>query len=246
MRASHLFVVVLAAISLAHVRGDGPEDDNNRGNKQLRFKGNKPFKIIQIADIHYTNGASTPCEDIIPVVQEPCSDLNSTAWMAELLAIEKPDLVVFTGDNIWYPGNNDIIAAQRAITKPVQDAKIPYMLTFGNHDTESAPGRAELVMDDMKNPYSLTRFGPQGLHGVVNYAYTIRDDSGAHKVALYVFDGGAYYNVSGLASGYDWIWVRAEIVPTCPASCFAKIQSFCCTSNQDGVATFMSFVVIRC
>mgnify|MGYP001806856147 CR=1 FL=1 len=46
---------------------------------------------------------------------------------------EQPNLVVFTGDNVWYPGNTDIVAAQAALTKPLNDAGVPYMLTFGNH-----------------------------------------------------------------------------------------------------------------
>lgn len=37
---------------------------------------------------------------------------------------EKPDLAIFTGDNIWYSGNPDIAAALIAVTKPFNDAKV--------------------------------------------------------------------------------------------------------------------------
>ena len=48
--------------------------------------------------MHYNNGAVTKCLNVPQGM--PCSDLNTTDFLAQLLKEEKPDFVVFTGDNI--------------------------------------------------------------------------------------------------------------------------------------------------
>ena len=64
----------------------------------LRFRrGGGTFKVLQVADMHYGDGRSTPCEDVLPGQDRGCSDLNTTAFLYRLLRAEDPDLVVFTG-----------------------------------------------------------------------------------------------------------------------------------------------------
>lgn len=69
--------------------------------KQLRFRGNGEFKILQVADMHYADGKSTPCQDVYPSQLPSCSDLNTTAFVLRLIKAEKPDLIVFTGKNMF-------------------------------------------------------------------------------------------------------------------------------------------------
>ncbi|PNW84505.1 hypothetical protein CHLRE_03g146207v5 [Chlamydomonas reinhardtii] len=171
-------------------------------NAWLKMPANGRFRILQVADVHYQNGASTGCQDILPE-QNPCSDVNSTALLTAMIKKEQPNLVVFTGDNVWYPGNTDIVAAQAALTKPLNDAGVPYMLTFGNHDCESEDCRSQLIDADMKQPYSLTVAGPKELHGKGNYAYTVTGTDGKPAFAVYVMDGGAY--LSEFPGSYDFI-----------------------------------------
>lgn len=63
----------------------------------LRFTRNGQFKILQVADMHYADGKTTPCEDVFPDQIATCSDLNTTAFLNRIIRAEKPDLVVFTG-----------------------------------------------------------------------------------------------------------------------------------------------------
>jgi len=65
--------------------------------KQLRFKENGEFKILQVADMHYADGKTTPCRDVLPSENVSCSDLNTTAFLHRMILAEKPDLIVFTG-----------------------------------------------------------------------------------------------------------------------------------------------------
>lgn len=47
--------------------------------------------------MHYANGATTECLDVLPEQFDTCSDLNTTAFLKRVIAEEKPNLLVFTG-----------------------------------------------------------------------------------------------------------------------------------------------------
>lgn len=47
--------------------------------------------------MHYANGATTECLDVLPEQFDSCSDLNTTAFLERVIAEENPDLLVFTG-----------------------------------------------------------------------------------------------------------------------------------------------------
>lgn len=65
--------------------------------KPLRFGKGGSFKILQVADMHYADGKTTPCENVFPEQMATCSDLNTTAFIRRMILAEKPDLIVFTG-----------------------------------------------------------------------------------------------------------------------------------------------------
>ena len=65
--------------------------------RKLSFGVNGQFKILQVADMHYANGGTTRCQNVLPSQMAHCSDLNTTAFMSRVMAAEKPDLIVFTG-----------------------------------------------------------------------------------------------------------------------------------------------------
>ena len=69
-----------------------------KGDGGLRFqREGGTFKVLQVADMHYADGRSTGCEDVLPEQVAGCSDLNTTAFLYRVLRAEDPDLVVFTG-----------------------------------------------------------------------------------------------------------------------------------------------------
>ncbi|MBQ2694629.1 MAG: metallophosphoesterase family protein [Clostridia bacterium] len=103
-------------------------------NKALDFVKGK-FKIMQIADTQE-----------IPAVSPDTIKLISAA-----LDAEKPDLVVFTGDQIkgyssfflGEKGKKNVEATIKALIKPIEDREIPFTMTFGNHDGEAALKNSE-------------------------------------------------------------------------------------------------------
>lgn len=98
-------------------------------NRKLSFTNGK-FKIMQIADVQEIPAVSP---DTIKLI---CAAVDS----------EKPDLVIFTGDQIkgyssFFLGDKGRINAEntiKAIIKPLEERNIPFTMTFGNHDGEAA------------------------------------------------------------------------------------------------------------
>lgn len=53
--------------------------------------------------MHYGNGIVTRCRDVLESEFNYCSDLNTTHFLRKMIHIEKPDLIVFTGNNFDFP-----------------------------------------------------------------------------------------------------------------------------------------------
>lgn len=75
-----------------------PVPPQQQQNLKLRFDQNGEFKILQVADMHYADGKTTPCLDVLPSQNVSCSDLNTTAFIHRMILAEKPNLIVFTGN----------------------------------------------------------------------------------------------------------------------------------------------------
>lgn len=47
--------------------------------------------------MHYGNGITTRCRDVLATEFDYCSDLNTTRFLKRMIEAEKPDFVAFTG-----------------------------------------------------------------------------------------------------------------------------------------------------
>ena len=104
----------------------------------LQFNKNGEFKIVQFTDIHFKYG-------------NPASDI-ALKRIGEVLDAERPDLVVFTGD-VVYAAPAD--TAMRKVLSYATDRKIPFVVTFGNHDNEQGKTRAELYDVIRSMPFNI-------------------------------------------------------------------------------------------
>lgn len=169
----------------------------------LHFSHDGRFKIMQIADLHFSVGAG-PCRD----PSSPC-DGGAYAYTESLveraLDEEEPDLVVFTGDQLNGQGTSwDAASVLAKFAAPVISRRIPWAAVFGNHDAEDARGsgyRRDQIKLMQGLPYSLVQPGPEDIHGVGNYVLRVSsaDASKTHLLTLYFIDSGAY--AAGLV---DW------------------------------------------
>eukprot|EP00002_Diphylleia_rotans_P007841 TRINITY_DN17518_c0_g1_i1.p1 TRINITY_DN17518_c0_g1~~TRINITY_DN17518_c0_g1_i1.p1 ORF type:complete len:348 (+),score=81.31 TRINITY_DN17518_c0_g1_i1:46-1089(+) len=194
-----------AALCLSVVLCIPVSESTPKTESPLKFRADGTFKIVQFTDTHYTNGALSLCDDITPE-ERPCSGLNTTALMGAILDIEKPDLVVFTGD-ILTGGCLNPDRSYEEVLSPMTSRRIKWASTYGNHDDESGLNREQLIAKDSSYyPLSLTQRGPREIHGVSNYALTIEKSNSADAgYILYFLDSNAYDSSGTGLGGYDWI-----------------------------------------
>ena len=154
---------------------------------ELKFNKKKKFKIVQFTDVHWR-------------YDNPASE-EAGQCMAEVLDAEKPDLVVFTGDVIFSkPARETLDKALEATIK----RKIPFAVTWGNHDDEHDMTRKELA------EYVATKAGclnttAEGVSGLCNFVLPVKSADGTKDAALlYMFDSHSYSPVKEIR-GYGWI-----------------------------------------
>lgn len=166
--------------------------------QDLKFNSNGKFKIVQFTDIHY-------------IANDTRSDI-ALKRMQEVLDAEKPDLVLFTGDLIYgKPAEQGI----RTVLELVAAQKIPFSVTFGNHDDEQGLSREELLQIIQTIPGNLTRT-TEGISGVTNFTLPVKSSDGKKDAEiLYVFDSHSYSQIEGIG-GYAYIhfdqiqWYREQ------------------------------------
>ncbi|KVH92377.1 probable inactive purple acid phosphatase 29 isoform X2 [Cynara cardunculus var. scolymus] len=182
------------------------------GIKQLRFDEQGEFRILQVADMHYADGRQTPCEDVLPEQFAHCSDLNTTFFIERMIQAEKPDLIVFTGDNIYGADTTDPVASMNAAFAPAITSNIPWAAVLGNHDQESTLSREGVMRYIAGMKHTLSQFNPSGvgvIDGFGNYNLEVHGIEGSSSVNnsilnLYFLDSGDYSTVPSIP-GYVWI-----------------------------------------
>lgn len=157
--------------------------------QKLNFNKNGLFKIAQFTDVHYFHG-------------NPKSD-TALLVIQRVLDTEKPDLVIFTGDIVT---QKPVKEGWDAITKLVIDRKVPFAVTFGNHDDEVGTTRLELEKIITAYPYNCNYPTAGQLSGVMNNVIPIYGSNKDMQVKslIYCFDSGAYSTIGNL-EGYGWI-----------------------------------------
>jgi len=183
---------------------EGGASPGAAGDPVLRFNTDGTFTIVHFTDTQDDHEV----------------DPRTVRLMEAVLDDQRPDLVVFTGDNIRSGPNtaDEARAAMDAIVRPVESRGIPWLLSFGNHDEDQTPstGMDEAAMLDyyMSFPNNLNRIGPAGVHGTGNTHVLIRGtDDGGPRFNVWALDSGRYspdtiagqsVEADGLRT-YDWI-----------------------------------------
>ena len=94
-------------------------NDSAAQNTVLRFNKDGKFKIVQFTDVHFKYG-------------NPASDV-ALERIGEVLDAEHPDLVIFTGDVVYYSP-----AAKGMLQVPgqVERRNLPLVVSYGKPDDE--------------------------------------------------------------------------------------------------------------
>ena len=156
----------------------------------LRFNKEGKFKIVQFTDIH----ASEDHEQ----------NKHSYDIMNNLLDLENPDLVMYTGDF----GNGDNIYDR--LVEYASCRGIPCAVAFGNHEPEDEKEREDLLNHFASLPGCLNVRKDEEtskLLGATNQIIPIYSsaDAGKKSAILYLFDSHSDHHMPGYKLKNDWV-----------------------------------------
>lgn len=154
--------------------------------KNIAFKEGK-LKIVQLTDIHW-DPQSKNCAQTAQTIEA-------------VLALEKPDIAMLTGDVVTEkPGPE----GWKAIIALLEKAQVPFTVMMGNHDAEVMPKR-EIYDLLAQSPYFIGEKGPATIHGCGNYVVPVYGaDHKTAKALLYCIDSNDYPESKDYGT-YDWI-----------------------------------------
>ncbi|OJD15653.1 hypothetical protein AJ78_04114 [Emergomyces pasteurianus Ep9510] len=184
-----------------------------------RIRKDGKFKIMQVSDLHLSTGLGTCREPIPPLKDESkCeADPRTLEFLDRMLADEKPDLVVVSGDQVNGETAPDAETAIFKFADIFAKYRVPYAVIFGNHDDEGNLDRSQTMAVMQHLPYSLSEPGPVDVDGVGNYIVEVLDHTSSHSaLTLYFLDTHSYSPDERKFRGYDWIkpsqieWFKAS------------------------------------
>ncbi|ESQ28230.1 hypothetical protein EUTSA_v10018823mg [Eutrema salsugineum] len=166
--------------------------------------------------MHYGFGKETPCTDVLLEERPYCSDLNTTSFLQRTIASEKPDLIVFSGDNVFgLCETSDVAKTMKMAFAPAIESGIPWVAILGNHDQEGDMTRETLMKYISKMPNSLSQVNPPDawvhkIDGFGNYNLIVEGPFGSPLffksiLNLYLLDGGDYVKLDGFSFKYDYV-----------------------------------------
>ena len=161
--------------------------------------GDKPYKILQLTDLHFGFGILSKKQDKLGM-----------AAVTKLIQDTKPDLIILTGDSIFpyilRSGTRNNIKQAKKLVGFMDSFKIPYVFLFGNHDIEmgSIGDKNKISEIILSGTYSIFDKGNDNLNGVGNYIIKLLDKKEQVLMALVILDSNMYRN-GWFFSGFDCI-----------------------------------------
>lgn len=140
------------------------------------------FKIAQLTDLHFSS----------------YDNLDEDFLYLDLMYQEQPDLdlVVITGDLFTYASKNTV----RAVIDYFDSKKIPWTITYGNHDEQIYADYTFLSRYVSEAKYSQFSYLDDDLNGLSNNVINLKKDNET-KFQLYFIDSNTYTYKNGI--GYD-------------------------------------------
>ncbi|DBA04610.1 TPA: hypothetical protein N0F65_012193 [Lagenidium giganteum] len=204
------------------------------------------FRVLQISDLHLSGDPNRECvnppleirrsvletaatktqqllhlkegQTHVRSVRSDCSEAVASAFIDELLEVEQPDLVVFSGDNVEVPDPAYRQLAMHAYSASVEARGIPWAMIFGNHDMLFGFPLPEMMDIVEHKQYAYVYRGPAGVAGLGNYELNVQapvdgpwGKNGTNVFRMYFLDSHGNTNTTQyprLRDGheaYDWV-----------------------------------------
>jgi hypothetical protein len=170
------------------------------------FTTDREFRVMQLTDVHLGGGFLSRKEDKMTI--------NAIAAM---VAAEKPDLIIVTGDISfavpYISGTINNAIAHRMFMRLMERFEIPWTIVFGNHDSEAYNyyNRATVseMYDDEALEYCL--FIPDGdLSGEGNHVINVKNTAGLITESFYMIDTHSYTDKDPLGIMWDYDYVKED------------------------------------
>ena len=170
------------------------------------FISDRDLKILQLTDVHIGGGFLS--------VDEDKKVINAVAAM---VAEEKPDLIVVTGDISfavpYIAGTLNNSIAHRTFMRLMENLGVYWTLTFGNHDSEAYDyfGREKVakMYEDESLEYCLFS-GDGELSGEGNHLIHIKNSRGLITETLYMIDSHSYTDKDPLGIKWDYDYIKED------------------------------------
>ena len=157
-----------------------PADSKSETDTTIRFNSDGKLKILHIADPHLADD----------------KHFDSSIWViAEACDVEKPDLVVLTGDNTKpYEDPEETKRIINSLMNIFESRNIPVAVTFGNHDSEAGSMTRADIMEYYKTfSCVITAEDADAFYNCATFNIPVlASDSDKVKFNIWVFDSGDY------------------------------------------------------
>jgi predicted phosphodiesterase len=178
-----------------------------RGN-ELRFGQDGKFKILQLTDMHLCIGSSEYKEGQAE---------KTFARLSKAVHKEKPDLLIFTGDIVT---EGTASRSWGRLLDSLAAYRIPFCVTFGNHDPERELTREEMSRLIAGSPYSLNVLNKKNELDDLELEILGREGKKADMV-IYCLDSHDYSTIEGLGV---YGWFTSEQVQQMRESCLRRTK----------------------
>ncbi len=164
----------------------------------LRFDKDGELKIVQFTDTH------------ISLKQEKNLDVYTT--IEKVMASEKPDFVVLTGDIVTADDPQD---AYRKLVAIFERTQTPWAVIFGNHDSEGNLSRKNLAAFVETLPFCVNK-NAENTVGYSNFILPVFGKENKPAAQLYFMDSNAYSTLKPTVGGWGWFtheqvgWYREQ------------------------------------
>lgn len=221
------FLIMLSFAAIVCACAAPQQENEARHRPEVRFKDGK-LKIVQFTDVHWDNRQS---------------DVRLPQIMGSVLAAEKPDIIIFTGDVVT---GGPVVENWTKFVDYMHGIGIPYAVVMGNHDPEthsvadgSVQWSRQATRDTIftileKSPLFLGEKGPAELQGMGNYVLPVLASDGSDNIGglLYCMDSYDYAENTEFAGEYGWFsfdqinWYRNQSKAYAEANGGKPVPSF--------------------
>ena len=164
----------------------------------IKKNGNGDFKVLMFTDTHL-NGKKE-------------KDIQTVSFIVKNITEQKPDLVIFGGDNVSSGFNKKRV---NEFAQLMEKLGVYWAAVLGNHEGDGvlAVSREENVEIFSSYEHCLMRNGKENVDGNGNYSINILNSDGTLKEVVFLMDSGSYmteeskkeYNVTKDGEVYDGV-----------------------------------------